>query len=62
MMMSMTTVMMMMMRSLRNNFTVDKETCLSSTFSPTKFGKHFPGKLLVGLMAEEGKGCPVKMT
>lgn len=60
MMMSMMTV--MMMRSLRNNFTVDKETCLSSTFSPTKFGKHFPGKLLVGLMAEEGKGCPVKMT
>lgn len=60
MMMSMTTV--MMMRSLRNNFTVAKETCLSSTFSPTKFGKHFPGKLLVGLMAEEGKGCPVKMT
>ena len=29
---------------------------------PTKFGKHSPEQLLVGLMAEEGKGCPVTLT
>lgn len=59
MMMSMTIV--MMMRSLRNNFIVVKEICLSFIFLFIKFGKYFLGKLLVGLMVEEGKGCFVKM-